>query len=216
MDSFFARDIQRLFAFRAPDKFNALFEYMMKQSGGLLDMTRAANALGVSRPTVNSHLLALQATHALTVVRPFHGGGQKEIVRMPKVYAFDTGFVSFCRGWDPLRPEDYGLLWEHLVLEYLQAYAHEWKIQYWRDAAGREIDFVLPRSRDEVDVIECKWEPAQFDPTALKLFRSYYARGNNYLISPITVAGYPKSISGLDVYVCTPEGWREHANKVNQ
>ena len=33
MDSFFARDIQRLFAFRDPDKFNALFEYVMKQSG---------------------------------------------------------------------------------------------------------------------------------------------------------------------------------------
>jgi predicted AAA+ superfamily ATPase len=46
MDSFFARDIQRLFAFRDPDKFNTLFEYVMKQSGGLLETTRTASALG--------------------------------------------------------------------------------------------------------------------------------------------------------------------------
>ena len=207
MDSFFARDIQRLFAFRDPDKFNALFEYVMKQSGGLLEVARAASALGISRPTVEKQLRALGVTHAATLVRPFHGGGQKEIVKMPKVYGFDTGFVSFCRGWDPLRPDDYGPLWEHLVLEYLQAHAPDWQIFYWRDKVGREIDFVLARSRDQVDVVECKWDPGQFDAGSLRAFRSYYPRGKNYLVSPLTVRGYPKTISGLEIYVCNPDGW---------
>lgn len=213
MDSFFARDIQRLFSFRDPDKFNAVFEYVMKQSGGLLEITHTANALGISRPTAENHLRALETTHAITLVRPFHGGGQKEIIKMPKVYAFDTGFVSFCRGWDPLRPDDYGLLWEHLVLEYLQAHGYEWRIQYWRDAAGREIDFVIARNRDEVDAIECKWDPTQFDPGAIKLFRSYYPRGNNYLLSPLSIPAYPKKVSGLDIYVCNPEDWRRRAKE---
>jgi len=213
MDSFFARDIQRLFSFRDPDKFNALFEYIMKQSGGLLEITHTANALGISRPTAENHFRALETTHAITIVRPFHGGGQKEIIKMPKVYAFDTGFVSFCRGWDPLRPDDYGLLWEHLVLEYLQAHGYEWRIQYWRDAAGREIDFVIARNRDEVDAIECKWDPTQFDPAAIKLFRSYYPRGNNYLLSPLSIPAYPKKVSGLDIYVCNPEDWRRRATE---
>ena len=60
MDSFFARDIQRLFAFRDPDKFNALFEFVMKQSGGLLEITRTASALGISRPSLENHLRALE------------------------------------------------------------------------------------------------------------------------------------------------------------
>jgi len=209
MDSFFARDIQRLFAFRNPDKFNALFEYVMKQSGGLLETTRTANALGISRPTVENHLRALETTHTVTLLRPFHRGGQKEIVKTPKAYAFDTGFVSFCRGWDPLRPDDYGVLWEHLVLEYLQAHAHARKIQYWRDAAGREIDFVIIRNREEIDAIECKWDPMQFDPVAMKVFRSYYPRGKNYLMSPLTIAGYMKKVSGLDIYICNPDGWQK-------
>jgi predicted AAA+ superfamily ATPase len=212
-DSFFARDIQRLFAFRAPEKFTALFEYVLKQSGGIFEVARAASVLGVSRATVDSHTRALETTHAVTLLRPFHGGGQKELAKAPKLYAFDTGLVSFGRGWDPLRPEDYGLLWEHVVLEYLQAHAYEWKLHYWRDAMGREIDFIIPRSRDQVDAIECKWDPKQLDPTALKVFRSYYPHGANYLVSPIGTAGYAKRVAGLEVFVCNPDEWWQHAHR---
>lgn len=211
MDSFFARDIQRLFAVRAPEKFTALFEYVLKQSGGIFEMTRAASHLGISRSTVETYIRALETTHAVTLLRPFHGGGQKELVKAPKAYAFDTGFVSFARGWDPLRPEDYGLLWEHVVLEYLQAYAYDSRLHYWRDASGREVDFVLPRRRDQVDTIECKWNPADFDPTALKVFRSYYPNGQNYLVSPNGKSGHARKISGLEVRICSLEGWRSHA-----
>lgn len=174
MDSFYARDIQRIFPFRDPDKFNSLFEYMMKQSGDLLEVSRVARTLGISRQTVYSRVRALEATHALTVVRPFHGGGQGGLVKMLKAHAFDTGFVSFSRVWDPLRPSDYGALWEHLVLEYLLAHGHQWQVQYWRDATGHEVDFVVARSRDKVDIIECKWDPSQFDPAGMTGFRSYF------------------------------------------
>ncbi|NDH54141.1 MAG: DUF4143 domain-containing protein [Betaproteobacteria bacterium] len=52
-------------------------------------------------------------------VRPFSGGGRREIIAQPKLYAFDTGFVCHARGWDRLRLEDLGTLWEHMVLETL-------------------------------------------------------------------------------------------------
>ena len=206
MDSFFARDIQRLFAFRDVNRFNALFEYVLRQSGGQLDRARTAAALGISRPTVESHLRALEITHAITLVHPFHGGGQKELVRMPKVYGFDTGFVSFARGWDPLRPEDYGVLWEHVVLEHIQAHLPNLPIRYWRNKAGREVDFTLVRPRDEVDAIECKWNPAEFDPASLEVFRSYYPRGKNYLVTPHDGPAYPRRFGRLQVTVCNPDG----------
>ena len=155
MDSFFARDIQRLFGFRDVNRFNAFFEYCLRQSGGQFEQTKAASAVGITRPTVESHLRALEITNAVTVLRPFHGGGQNEIVRQPKVYAFDTGFVSWARGWEPLRSDDCGLLWEHVVLEHLQAHFPDTPVRYWRDKQGREVDFVLARGRDQADVIEC-------------------------------------------------------------
>ena len=105
------------------------------------------------------------------------------------------------------QPDDFGLLWEHVVLEYMQAHLHESRILYWRDASGREIDFVVVRSRDEIDVIECKWTPDHFDPGPLKVFRGYYPRGSNYILCPLSTAGYPKRVSGMVVYVCNPEGF---------
>jgi predicted AAA+ superfamily ATPase len=206
MDSFFARDIQRLFGFRDVNRFNALFEYLLRQSGGQLEVTRMASALGISRATVESHLQALEITHALTLVRPFHGGGQKELVKQPKAYAFDTGFVSFARGWDPLRPEDCGLLWKHFVLENLQAAFPGEPIRYWRDKAGCEVDFVRARARDEVDAFECKWDASAFDVDSLQTFRAIYPKGRNYLVTPLSGPAYLKRFGKFEVCVCNPTG----------
>jgi hypothetical protein len=204
IDSFFARDIQRLFGFRDMNRFNALFEYLLRQSGGQFEVTRTAAALGITRPTVESHVSALEITHAITRVRPFHGGGQNELVKQPKVYAFDTGFVSFAHGWDPLRQEDLGILWEHVVLEHLQAHFPDTPVRFWRDKQGREVDFVLAQSRDHVDVIECKWNSDAFNPAALDTFRTYYPKGRNYLVSPSGSPGYTKMFGSHEVRVCTP------------
>jgi predicted AAA+ superfamily ATPase len=204
LDSFFARDIQRLFGFRDINRFNALFEYLIKQSGGQFEVTKTASALGITRPTVESHVSALEITQAVTLVRPFHGGGLNELVKQPKIYAFDTGFVSFARSWDPLRQDDFGPLWEHLVLEHLQAHFPETPPLYWRDKQGREIDFILPRKCNEVDVIECKWNSKAFDGLALGVFRSYYPKGKNYLLTPSSAPAHLKRYGAHEVLVCNP------------
>jgi len=207
LDSFFSRDIQNLFAFRSPEKFNAFFEYLLRQSGGLFEANKAASGLGISRPTLATHLRALEITQAVTILRPFSGGGQKELTKMPKVYAFDTGFVCFVRGWDALRQEDCGVLWEHLVLEFLQARRPDADIRYWRDKSGRELDFVLPCGRGRVDALECKWNPQDFDPAALKAFRALHPAGVNYVISPVAGPAHVRRSAGLEFTVCDPATW---------
>jgi predicted AAA+ superfamily ATPase len=206
LDSFFARDIQQLFAYRDMNRFNAFFEYVLRQGGGQLQVSRTATALGISRPTVESHLRALEITHAITLVRPYHGGGQKEVVKMPKVYAFDTGFLAFVRGWDPLRPEDHGVLWEHIVLESLQARFPSLTVRYWAEKQGREVDFILSPRRGEAHAIECKWNPEAFDPSSLAAFRALHPGGRNYVVAPISGPPYARRFGDLEVTVCDPEG----------
>jgi len=96
---------------------------LLRQSGGQFEVTSAARDPGIARSTVEIHLRVLENTHAAAVVRPFHGGGRNEPAKQPKVYGCDTGMVSFARGWDPLRRDDFGVLCEHLVLEHLQAHS---------------------------------------------------------------------------------------------
>jgi hypothetical protein len=133
---------------------------------------------------------------------------------MPRVYGLDTGFVAFAKGWDSLDPDAQGLLWEHVVLEYLEAHLQGSEVCYWRWADDRNVDFVIPGEKGGVDAIECEWDPEEFDPAGLKLFRSRYPEGRNYVLSPRSKPGWEKHVAGLDVNVCDPAEWREKRNSL--
>ncbi len=184
IDSFYARDIQELFSVRNRTGFIRLLNLLLRQSGGLIDYTQLAKLSGLSRPTVKAHIEAMTIAHAVFLLQPFHGGGRREITQRPKCYAFDTGFVSFIKGWDSIREEDRGLLWEHLVLDTIRTIEHENNLFFWRDKSGREIDFVMKRDGSNVDTFECKVNSKNFSIKSLKVFREIYPHGRNICISP--------------------------------
>ena len=193
MDSFYARDIQELFGIRQRTGFLNLLRLLLRQSGGLVDYSALSRECDLSRPTVKAHLEALTIACALVTVPPFHGGGRRELVRRPKAYGFDTGFICFVRGWQDIRDEDRGTLWEHLVLDLLRTATGGAGLFYWRDKAGREIDFVLRDGR-EVHVMECKISPDRFEPATLMAFRELYPRGRNYIICPGVSEAYDRRV----------------------
>ena len=199
MDSFFARDIQELFRVEKRRGFLLLLETLLRQSGGLIEGTSLARASGLSRPTTLNYLNVLEVTHAIALLRPYHGGGRRELLQQPKVYGFDTGFVAHARGWDHLRPEDCGLLWEHLVLDTLRSLSPPPRIHFWRDKQQREVDFVLPRARGACDAIECKWRAAAFDPKSLAIFRAHYPSGRNFVVTPDTREPYRRTAADLSL-----------------
>jgi len=203
IDSFYARDIQELFGIRNRQGFLSLFRLLLRQSGGQLDYSKLASLSELSRPTVKAHIEALQIAHAVHLLRPFHGGGKREIVSRPKGYAFDTGFVTFEKGWDSIRNDDRGLLWEHLVLDTLRNRFADEDIFYWQDKSHREVDFVVRRGRDLVDVMECKINPDKLETRAIESFRKLYPQGENYLISPVVRKPYRIRRGDAVFTVCT-------------
>jgi predicted AAA+ superfamily ATPase len=202
LDSYFARDVQELFHVEKRTGFLLVLELLLHQSGGLLDISRIARDSAISRPTVMSWLEVFQITRAIHVVRPY-AGGRREILAQPKAYGFDTGLVCHVRGWDDLRPDDCGGLWEHLVLDALDG-AGETTVHYWRDKQQREIDFVVPRGRQAVDTVECKWNPKSFEPKALLAFRERYPKGRNLVVCPIEGKPYQRTVSSLEVTFLSP------------
>ena len=201
-DSYYARDIEELFGFRSRRGFQSLFRLLMRQSGGQLQLNRLARDCGVSRPTVRSHLEAMQITHTIHMLRPFHGGGRREIVARPKCYGFDTGFVCFERGWTEIRPDDRGQLWEHLVLDTLRGLVNDASLFYWKDKSNRELDFVTRRPRGRLDVFKCKISPDNARPNAIAAFRKIYPSGRNFIVSPGVERPYAMSRRGHRFTVC--------------
>jgi uncharacterized protein len=200
MDSFYARDIQELFGIRERTGFLNLLRLMLRQSSGLVDYSAISRECDISRPTVKAYLEALTVACALYAVPPFHGGGRRELIRRPKAYGFDTGFVTFVRGWRDIRDEDRGLLWEHLVLDVLRTVTGNESLFYWRDKSGREVDFVVRRGR-EVDALECKINPDRFDPESLRVFRELYPKGRNFVVCPGVKEPYDRRVGKLIVRI---------------
>jgi predicted AAA+ superfamily ATPase len=206
IDSYWAKDVQELFRLERRHAFQRLIELIMTSSGGIFEASRFAAPMEASRQTVNNYLAVLEATRVAQVVRPFSSRQSTEIVSAPKVYAFDTGFVGFYRGWRELRPEDLDILWEHFVLNEIQALLPGVGVHYWRDKQHHEIDFVVPFRGNSPVTIECKWlAGAGLDAASLASFRRRYPGGPDLAVAhnvdrPFTSreGGLPVSWVGLD------------------
>lgn len=157
MDAYWARDVQELFRLEKRDAFLRLLELLLTQSGKLCELNSFTSTCAVSRTTLGNYLGVLRETGVVHVLRPYAKHPQREIVAMPKVYGFDTGFVCFARGWRELRPEDHGFLWEHLVLDELLALFGRDAVFHWRDKQKHEVDFVVARRGMPPLAVECKW-----------------------------------------------------------
>ena len=213
LDSFYARDIQELFQIGKRSEFLKLCELLLQQSGELCSVTNLAKHTGVTRPTIMSWLSALETTHFVHTLRPFHDGGRREIIAQPKVYTFDTGFVCHIRGWQSLRPEDCGQLLEHLVLDSIRAARPSQTIHFWRDKQGREIDFVLQESDKSITTIECKWTRNRHSSENLDTFRSYYPQGRNILVTHQPSEHFQTKLGAHSITVCHPSDPQQKLSK---
>ncbi len=198
-ESYWAKDVLELFRLERRHAFQRLLELLMAQSGGIFEATPLARACEVSRPTISTYLAVLDATFVVHVVRPYALSGAAEIVSAPRVYGFDTGFVCHHRGWHQLRRDDYGPLWEHVVLNELHARHGRAPLHYWRTKHGNEIDFVLARRGQPPTAIECKWTADHFEPAGLKAFRNRYPAGENLVVAHDVDRAYTKRFGDLSV-----------------
>lgn len=199
MDAYWAKDIQELFRLEKRHSFLKFTELLMSQSGGIFEASRFARPCEVSRTTVSNYLSVLEATFVVHVIRPFSTHRPTEIISAPKVYAFDTGFMCYYRGWHELRLEDLGELWEHFVLNEVQADLQTRNISYWRDKRGHEVDFILNNRKGQPTAIECKWSASEFEAVNLKAFRRVYPEGTNFVVANDVTKGYSKSYDDLHV-----------------
>ena len=200
LDSFWSKDVQELFVVEKKTGFLKLAELILRHSGELFEASRFAETCELSRQTVMNYLQILEVTLFAIVLRPFSTGRANDILSMPKVYGFDTGFVCFARGWLNIRPEDRGVLTEHLVLSELLSKFRKDQIFYWRDKQKNEVDFVLKPSRGQsVHAIECKSNHKNLDLKGLKAFRRAYPEGRNFIIAPSIHQSTNVQKSGLDL-----------------
>lgn len=206
MDDYWAKDILELFRLERRYSFLKFAELLMMRSGGIFEATRFAKECEASRTTIANYLSVLEATFVAHVLRPFSSHRPSEIVAAPKVYAFDTGFVCYYKGWSALRPDDLGVLWEHHVLNELHAALQSRSlIHYWRNKTGHEIDLVITKRGRAPIAVELQWSDADFDPVNLRSFRNQYPSGRNFAVCNNVSRAYKKNFGEIEVTFVSPQ-----------
>jgi predicted AAA+ superfamily ATPase len=209
IDSYWAKDIQTLFKLERQYSFRRFLELLFLQSGGLFEATRFAGPCEVSRGTISNYLSVLESTWVMHVIRPFSSRRSVEIISAPKIYAFDTGFICHFKGWNRLREEDLGVLWEHWVLNEMHSHLQSPMVRYWRDKRGHEVDFVLAKTGKPPIAIECKWKAAHFEINNLKAFRTQYPQGRNWVVCQDVTVGYTKQMGNISIDFLGLEDFRK-------
>jgi predicted AAA+ superfamily ATPase len=206
LDAFWAKDIQELFRLERRHSFQKFLELLMTQSGGIFEASRFARPCELSRTTISNYMAVLEATFVVSVLRPFTTHRPAEIVAAPKVYGFDTGFVCYFKGWHELRSDDVGILWEHLVLNEIQAQLQTRRVHYWRNKGGNEVDFILAGRGKKPIAIECKWSASNFDPAGMQAFRRHYEKGENYVVVNDVDRTVRRSFGNIEVILTNISG----------
>ncbi len=126
-------------------------------------MSNLAIETGVDHKTISSWIGILESSFIIYRLQPHHRNFNKRIVKMPKLYFYDTGLASSLLGIQNEQQVDTnpyrGSLFENFVItELIKTRFNEAKqphIYFWRDNTGHEIDVVM-ENPDELSPIEIK------------------------------------------------------------
>ena len=123
--------------------------------GQLLNMSSLATEVGVDVKTIKAWIGILETSFIAFRLQPYYKNFNKRIVKMPKLYFYDTGLASALLGIESPKQMDLhylrGELFENLiVMEFLKNRFNNGKrsnIYFWRDSLGHEIDILTDNEK---------------------------------------------------------------------
>jgi predicted AAA+ superfamily ATPase len=148
------RDVRQLLKILELETFQRFVRFCAGRSGQLLNLSSLATECGITHNTAKAWISVLEASYLVFLLRPHHANFNKRLVKMPKLYFYDVGLVSWLLGirtseqliTHPLR----GSIFETLVVSELAKSSlnrgERPNLYFWRDSNGNEVDVIVERS----------------------------------------------------------------------
>lgn len=133
----------------------ATFERFLKLCAGrigqLLNMSSLSIETGVDVKTISSWISVLETSFIAFRLQPYHENFNKRVVKMPKLYFYDTGLAIALLGFENERHLEThpfrGNFFENMIIvEFLKKRFNAGKsgnLFFWRDNVGNEVDLLL-------------------------------------------------------------------------
>lgn len=131
------------------------FERFLRLCAGrtaqMLNMSNLSIEVGVDIKTIAAWIGVLEASFVVFRLQPWHENFNKRVVKMPKLYFYDTGLASALLGIEhpdqlALHPFKGSLFENMVVLECLKYRFNRGltnNLFFWRDNVGHEIDLLI-------------------------------------------------------------------------
>jgi predicted AAA+ superfamily ATPase len=149
--TYIERDVRQLKNISDLNAFERFVRLCAGRTGQLLNIASLAIEVGVNNKTIASWIGILESSFIIYRLQPHHRNFNKRLVKMPKLYFYDTGLVCALLGiqnGEQLEFNPYkGALFENFVIteiiktRFNKAKPHH--LYFWRDNTGHEIDVIL-------------------------------------------------------------------------
>ncbi len=148
--TYLERDIRDLINVKNMRDFTRFLRLAAGRTGQILNLSSLAIDVGVSVNTIREWFSVLEASYIVFFLNPYYRNFNKRIIKLPKLYFYDTGIVTALLGIKsarelanhPLR----GSIFETFVIaEIKKWFAHQDQnidFYFWRERSGREIDLL--------------------------------------------------------------------------
>jgi predicted AAA+ superfamily ATPase len=186
IQTYLERDVRDLVNVGNLETFGRFLRLCAGRSGQLLSLMGLASDCGISQPTARQWLSVLTTSFIVTLVEPYHRNFNKRIIKTPKLYFLDTGLL--CNLLRIASPEDLaqhasrGAVFETFVAGELIKNAMNRGVRpalsFWKDKAGREVDFLVEEGKTTWAMEVKSGETAQDDMfTGLRYWDAHHPKG---------------------------------------
>ena len=188
LNSYLLKDILTFESIKNSDKIIDLLRLVAFQVGSEVRLSELANALRISRNTVEKYLDLLTKVFIITRVGGFSRNLRKEVTKSSRYYFLDNGIRNILIGnLDGVHlRNDMGILWEnYMVSERIKYQQYNYMLVYnyfWRTYDQQEIDWVEDRS-GRLHGYEFKWNPRK-QPKPPAAWRKAYPDASFEVINP--------------------------------
>lgn len=162
--TYIEKDVQPHYQIEKIAHFRDLLFLLATRYSQLLNYSALSSDLGVSMPAVKSWVRVLEASQIIYLLRPYYVNLGSRIVKSPKVYFCDTGFLNYLLGNKEenalIHGAQAGALFENFVIqEVLKRYLNRGKsapIFYYRTNNGLEVDLIVEEKAGVIRPCEIK------------------------------------------------------------
>ena len=149
-NTYFLREVKDILGLVDEYKIQKLLVYLAQSVGSNVSYSKLSNACELNERDVRKYLEFMNKTFVAYLVPPFFTNKLKEIVKQPKTYFFDVGFLNHILSYEVPSGKK---LEQVVFMELIKA---GFDIKYWRDKQSREMDFVVYKENKVITAIESK------------------------------------------------------------